>query len=582
MNDYSVFELDDTLRELSLNFKRVRGGKEIQLDKCPFCEQSRGRPSDHFSFKSDTGQFKCIKCNEQGNLITFRRLMGIDPYQKGFRPIDQKKVSSYLNQPEEYYDRFAEVRHISKETLKRYGVGKCVDKKLGVCRTYQYVDLDGKIVNVKYVNKNKQMKMEYQAKKIYYGLQFVDFEKEYLHVVSGEDDVHALVDMQIDNVVSVPHGDGAYNEHLGQINKKFKRIYLLFDNDESGQTGAERFAHKAGVWKCWNVILPFKDSRECLINGFDLFDMENLKNEAKQFKYNPEDKLIPGIALEERIRRYSTSLELGDGLKFGYKFLDDVIGGIRPGEVINVVANPSNYKTALLMNLIIKLAESLKNGFVMFFSLEMPIENEFERELSIVTGRTRSYFKSLYKETPTEYYSLINSYSHILSRIFVSQESFINLNDMKKIIKETEAMYGERCVFVGVDYSDFVDSVKKANEYESTKELSNGFKSKICRDLCLSGMMLYQTNRSVKDSYQEVTARSGKGGTPIESGSDFQIGLWRNNGFIGRFTKHRRLNDKYNGVALPYFRLVVPDLKTFFIEDIIETEKPTVVDGDEF
>ena len=575
MQDYDIFALKDVLQELNLTYKPVRGGREIQLEKCPFCENDRHKSSDHFSFRSDTGQFKCIKCNEQGNLITFKRLMGLDPYKKGYRKLDQKIVSQYSKQPQEYYDKFSMNRGISQETLKKYGVGMYVDKKLGSCRTYVYVDLDDKIVNVKYINRLKQMKMEYNAKKIYYGLQFINFDLDYLHVVSGEDDVHALVDMQFDNVVSVPHGDGSYNEEIGQINKRFKKIYLLFDNDKSGQEGAERFAHKAGVWKCWNVIMPYKDARECLRNGYDLFDIEKLKECSKQFEYKPSDQLRPGLCLEERLKRYEISLNLGYGIPFNYHFIDNLIGGMLPGELMSVVANPGSYKTSLLMNFIIKVATKLEYGFIMFFSLEMPVENEFERELSIVTGKTRTYFKELLKD---EYYGIenfIRSYEGILRRIMVSQESFIKLDDMKEIIKRTEEVHGEPCVMVAVDYSDFVQGTKVSNDYETIKEISNGFRNKVCRDIGVPGVMLYQTNRSVKDAYQEVTARSGKGGTPIEAASDFQIGLWRNQGgYIGKVTKHRRLNDRYSGNLWPYFKLVVPDYKTFMIEDIVEIDKP--------
>lgn len=584
MYNYTEFDLYDTLSELHLNSKRVRGGKELQLDKCPFCENSRHKISEHFSFKVDTGQFKCIKCQEQGNLITFRRMMNIDAIKSNvFKLPDQNKVKKYTEQPKTYYEKYSETRGISVDTLKMYGVGKVESPKLGVCRTYQYVDLDGKIVNVKYINRNKEMKVEYQGKKIYYGLQFVDFEKDYLHVVEGEDDVHAMVDMQLDNVVSVPFGVGNYFPEMGIINQKFKKIYIIFDNDENsaGQEGAKKFAHKAGVWKCWNVLLPFKDPRECLQNGIDLFGIEKYKSEANQFEYSPDDKCRPGLNYEERLKRYCASLDSGDGLKFGYDIIDNVTGGLRPGEVMSIVANPGSYKTTLLMNLIIKMASTLKYGFIIFFSLEMAIESEFEREIGIISGKTRSQFKEI-RSNEYAYKTLVDESYMELKRIIVSEESFINLNEMKKIIKRTEEVYGEPCVLVACDYSDFVEGEKTTSEYETIKEVANGFKSHLCRSGGMSGIMLYQTNRQSKSAYDEVHARSGKGGTPIEAGSDFQIGLWRNNGIIGRFTKHRRLNDKWDGDQFPYFRLTIPMPKTYQITNIYQIETPEKEDEGEF
>ena len=103
MYNYTEFDLYDTLTELHLNSKKVRGGKELQLDKCPFCENSRPKNSEHFSFRVDTGQFKCVKCQEQGNLITFRRMMGIDATKANvFKLPDQNKVKKYKEQPKTY------------------------------------------------------------------------------------------------------------------------------------------------------------------------------------------------------------------------------------------------------------------------------------------------------------------------------------------------------------------------------------------------------------------------------------------------------------------------------------------------
>lgn len=571
MIPYNQYDLTDTLSELNLTYKSVRN--EYQLEGCPFCESGRGKKSDHFSFSKDTGQFKCLKCEEIGNLITFRRHMGLDPFKKEtFKLPDQSRVSKLREQPKQYYEQYSATRSVSMETLEKYGVGKYRDEKLGMCRTYQYVDLEGKIANIKYINKNKQMKTEYQARKIYYGLQFVDFGKDFLHIVCGEDDVHALIDIGIDNVVSLPFGDKNYTENMGEINKRFKVLYLLLDNDESGQDGAKMFSHKAGVWKCINIFLPFNDARECLQFGIDIFAIEKLKLEGKRFEYTPEDTCRPGLSFEERHQRYIASLVVGDGLKFGFQLIDDVIGGIRPGEVISVVANPGAYKTTLAMNLIIKMASTLSHGFIMFFSLEMAIESEFERELGIVTGLTRTDIKN-FIDSPHAINPIIEEAKKGLSRIMVSEESYINLDQMKKVIKKTEDVFGEPCVLVACDYSDFVEGRKSGSEYETIKEVANGFKSRLCRSEGLSGIMLYQTNRGTKSSEEEVTARSGKGGTPIEAGSDFQLGLWRNNGVVGRFTKHRRISDSWDGPERPYFRCVVPNPKTFKITDIHVIDK---------
>jgi DNA primase len=263
MDNFSEMDLYDTLNELGLSYKNS-SGSQLQLEKCPFCETDRPKPSDHFAFNRSEGVFNCVKCNHSGNLITFRRDLGLDPFKtKIYRTPDQKKVKTYQEQPPSYFKAYFEARGIPEHVLIKYGVGKAEYGELGTCRTYQYVDTDGTIVNVKYVNKNKEMRQEKDAKKIYYGLQFVDFTKDYLYITEGEDDCHAIVAMGYENVVSVPSGAKMYSEEMGIINSKFKKLYLFYDNDKAGQEGAEKFAQKAGVWKCFNVLLPFKDARDC-------------------------------------------------------------------------------------------------------------------------------------------------------------------------------------------------------------------------------------------------------------------------------------------------------------------------------
>jgi len=573
MQDYNEWELIETLREL--NFDYTEKGIHIELFKCPFCENDRPKKSDHFSFRRDTGQFNCVKCSEAGNLITFRRKMGVDPFTETIiKTPDQAKVKKISDQPKSYYEMYSNARGISVATLEKYKVGKYLDKKLGMCRTYQYVDQNSLVVNVKYVNKFKQMKTEYRAKKCFYGVQFLDFGKDYLHVCEGEDDVHALVDMGFDNVVSVPYGAGSYSPEMGKINARFKKIYLLFDNDLRGQEGAEKFARKAGVWKCYNVLLPFKDSRECLLNSIDKFGIEKCKENAVKFEYSLDDKTRPALDSKERFDRYVNELKKGGGIKFGYSVVDGITGGLRSGEVLSIVANPECYKTTLAMNLIIRASQLIESGFVLFFSLEMAVESVFEREVGILQNTTRSEIKTKVDDGYSKQ-NIENIVVNGLSRVMVSDESYINLDEMIKIIKQTEEVREEKCLLVAVDYSDFVTG-KGRTEYELIKEVSNGFKSRVCRGLGLAGIMLYQTSReNNKKKTDEVTARSGKGSTAIEAGSDFMLGLWMNKDdeVIGRVMKHRRVSDQWKNERWPYFGLNIPVKKTMYISDIYLANK---------
>jgi 5S rRNA maturation endonuclease (ribonuclease M5) len=575
MDNYNKFDLLDFLAQVAYGYKRR--GNELYLDKCPYCETDRKDKSEHFSFNEDTGVFFCVKCQTKGNLITFKRDQGFEPFEfKVYHKPDQVKVSKYKEQPDQYFSLYKEHRGIPEDVLKKYGVGQFKDERLGPCRTYAYVDVEtGDIVNVKYVNANKQMRTESNAKKIYYGLQHVDFKKEYLHVVEGEDDCHALVAMGIDNVVSVPFGASNYSEEMGKINKNFKIIWLLFDNDKAGQEGAQKFAQKAGVWKCKNVLLPFKDSRDCLLNGLDIFDIEKLKILAKPFDYAPEIKVRPGLSIGERLQRFETDSKKNPfGLKFGFDLIDEITGGLRGGDLFSIIANPGCFKTTSLMNLTKRAIDTTESGIAIFFSLEMQAEAEFERELQIMFNCYRpNDLRQAANVNNQQWQELKTNISQSpYHRIYVVDETWLTIDDIKKTIELTEEMSDQKCILAGIDYLDFVSTEAKT-KYDAVEMIMTGLKKKIAKSLNIPVIALCQTNRDTREMDSEVGTRSGKGGTAIEATSDFSIGLWRKDDkIIGRFLKHRRFNAVSFGEN-PYFEMDI-EKKFLLINDMRFCKKP--------
>jgi CRISPR/Cas system-associated exonuclease Cas4 (RecB family) len=571
MNDYNETDLIETLSELGLQYRQK--GKELQLEKCPFCENDRPKSSDHFSFRRDDGVFNCIKCGTKGNLYTFRREMGINPWKdKQYQIPNQEIVKSYTKQPETYFKAYEKARGIPESILVKYGVGRASYGSLGECRTYQYVDTDGTVVNVKYVNAKKQMVQEKNARQIYYGMQFIKFDESVLHITEGEDDCHALVAMGFDNVVSVPGGSKSYSEQMGQINSKFKKLILFFDNDKAGQDGAEAFAQKAGVWKCFNVILPFKDVRDCLLHGIEFFGIQQLINKSKQFKYSVDVKLRPALNISERLDRFEEdSLKNERGLNFGYDVIDEITGGLRGGDLFSVVANPGCFKTTTLMNIMKRAVEKTSSGMVTFFSLEMQIEAEVERELQMYSMFPPYMLRKFAKEKKEEWKRIRGMVeNHNYNRIYVSEESNTDLDGILKIIERTEEVSGEKCILAGIDYLDFVGS-KNQKEYDSVKEVMLGIK-RIAKIKNIPTIVLAQTNRDNKESDEEVGLRSGKGGTAIEATSDFYIGIWRSGErIVGRMSKHRRMVGGER--EYPYLSFDI-DKKNYLINDICICEKP--------
>ena len=103
-------------------------------------------------------------------------------------------------------------------------------------------------------------------------------------------------------------------------------------------------------------------------------------------------------AIDESFARIDRMFESGgkslEGLSTGYKYLDEVLQGLKPSEMIVIAARPSVGKTSLAMNIAESVALGLdmnnvpvkydggKKHPVAIFSLEMPVEQLTKRMLA--------------------------------------------------------------------------------------------------------------------------------------------------------------------------------------------------------
>ena len=103
-------------------------------------------------------------------------------------------------------------------------------------------------------------------------------------------------------------------------------------------------------------------------------------------------------AIDDSFKRIDRMFESGgklmEGLSTGYKYLDEVLQGLKPGEMIVIAARPSVGKTSLAMNIAESCALGLdmnnvpvkydngKRHAVAIFSLEMPVEQLTKRMLA--------------------------------------------------------------------------------------------------------------------------------------------------------------------------------------------------------
>ena len=360
---------------------------KVLLEYCPYCESDNKKsPFTHFAFFLPKMGFNCVKCGAKGNLYRFKLDRGdVQPITRA-RPIQYRKPDpdkSLTENREDAYQWYQDQRGICVEILKKYEVGfHRRDGKPVI--VYQYFDENKVLVNRKYRSPDKKtIWTEKDAEKIYYGLQHVNFGEDTLHVCEGEDDCHALTQMGIDNVVSVPFGAATYTPAMDRINKRFKSIIMLFDNDPRGQEGARSFAEKAGALKCRNVVLPYKDARDCLLEGLDIFDIQTEIVKSRQIKH---ENIIKAGDTREMVKKavFDSNKIVGHMTPIGE--LNRVLGGVRMGELSIGIGQTGSGKSTFAYNMAAWMEQA---GLpVLILPFENRIESVVRKFVEIYSGES--------------------------------------------------------------------------------------------------------------------------------------------------------------------------------------------------
>jgi 5S rRNA maturation endonuclease (ribonuclease M5)/replicative DNA helicase len=186
---------------------------------------------------------------------------------------------------------------------------------------------------------------------------------EYLILVEGEADTLSVLQLGEENVAGVP---GVNNVKItwDQLMDIPKKKYLLFDNDEAGQVGAQKFAERFGNVGFYNIVIPqrelleekyedgktrtvSKDVGEWITAGGTLEELHQLMEDARQFDIEGVSSI--DSALDE-LERFIA--ENGSGMKYDSPWaeLNNRMGGAEDGHLIILQAPEKSGKTTAALN----------------------------------------------------------------------------------------------------------------------------------------------------------------------------------------------------------------------------------------
>lgn len=183
------------------------------------------------------------------------------------------------------------------------------------------------------------------------------------------------------------------------------------------------------------------------------------------------------------------------GIGTGYLKLDEMTGGMHPGELIILAARPSMGKTALAMNIAQHVATNPQNpATVAVFSLEMSKESLLTRMICAGARVDQQKFRAGYLNSDERRRLQVAAMQLVEAPMFIDDTAGANLMDIHAKLRRLKASSG-----LGLVVVDYLQLMSGRGRFESrTQEvssLSRGLKL-MAKDLDVPMLVLSQLSRA--------------------------------------------------------------------------------------
>ncbi len=243
----------------------------------------------------------------------------------------------------------------------------------------------------------------------------------------------------------------------------------------------------------------------------------NRKNEVDK------DKIYTIADAEAKYREYVRKLEQKK-ITLGIPKLDSAIRGVAPGEVCQIMARSSVGKTAFLLNIIRHL--SVRKSTVLFFTLEQPLAQIYERSVQIAAQVEGKRVEEAYRRKSPEISDFFRAASLNYANMLTIEEDFLTYDEMRQYIKAAEKKADKEIDVICIDYLGRMKG-GHGTPYEVTSELAKQFKH-LAKETDKAVIYLHQVSRGEgRTGAEPLTIASGRDSGVTEEAADFIIGLWR-------------------------------------------------------
>jgi twinkle protein len=348
------------------HWKEVNRPKGITaILNCPFCDDKEKK----FAVNLIDGAFSCLhinNCGRKGSWWDLQKALGDKPVKLDSndtilrQPIVYKRPQVH-SEPVDKAVEYLKTRGLTEITIKKFKIGY----KDGAIM-FPYFK-NGELVQVKYRGiVEKKFWKEKDCEPTLFNRDICSGEG--LAICEGEIDCMTLAQYDIP-AVSIPSGasDLTWIENEWEYLDKFQKIYLFMDGDTAGQQAVENLVKRLGTWRCYSVVLPYKDANECLQKGVEAKVILEAIADAKEFD---PPMLLSAKEFQEDVLYLFEHPEKLYGIKTPWDGLNNILKGWRECELTVWSGRNAAGKTSFLNEVIINLLK--KDHKVIMASLEMP------------------------------------------------------------------------------------------------------------------------------------------------------------------------------------------------------------------
>ncbi len=430
-------------REIGVHLTPWQMKQEVAKVACPSCSGERKKKKDpSMSVWTQEGTYHCHHCGVKGKVSQMK------DYKKpkmNSEPVQDRVVTW-----------FGETRSIIPESLEYYGVTQSTEWMPQANAeqrviNFNYYDVDGELVNIKYRSADKNFKMFSGGKPILYGLNRVK-DLDHIIIVEGEMDCLAVHSAGVLGATSVPSGANKGSNNLNYIENCWdtiqskKKIVLALDNDEAGQGLKAELLRRLGSNP--NVYIAewpegCKDANDVLINH----GATELKKCLRGAKQVPAEGIVSlDDVMDKLIQLKQGGIPRGDML--GYPEFDRIFSW-KKDEMTILTGAPNSGKSAFLDQCMSLLAQNndWKFGII---SMEKP-----NVELHIAELMQRTLGKTFWDEMTLEEIHAYREYFNDRFKFLEVDKNELTVDHLISKAKEMVGRYGIDC-FV-VDNWSFVE-----------------------------------------------------------------------------------------------------------------------------